>query len=67
MIEMTTRIAKGVKCRLHWDGHKMGCEWMPDIPCHQSRQMRKRYYAARHAFLEAVAKEMGATVAVVDV
>ena len=66
MIEMTTRIAKGVKCRLHWDGQRVGCEWTPDKPRHTSRKMRKRYYAARHEFLEAVAKDTGGTIAVMD-
>lgn len=66
MIEMTARIAKGVKCRLYWDGQKVGCEWMPGKPRHTSRQMRKRYYAARHEFLEAVAKDMGGTIAVME-
>ena len=56
MIEMTTRIAKGVKCRLHWDGQRVGCEWAPGKPRHTSR----------HEFLEAVAKYAGRTIAVMD-
>jgi hypothetical protein len=65
MIEMRAKIAKRVWCRLSWDGAQVSCEWDPK-PQHLTRQMKRRYYAARHEFLKALAEHEGITVAVLD-
>lgn len=66
MIEMKAKIAKGLWCRLFWDGEKVICEWDPIPPRRWTRLVRRNYENARDQFLQALAEHLDGEVLVID-